>query len=62
MLLAIKYGLGTIPQAQAVIFPDVVRKVLGIPNSKLIVVGIAIGYPDWNNSINQFRSERDASR
>ena len=59
MLLATKYGLGTIAQAQAVIYPDVVRKALRIPNSKLIVLGIAIGYPDWNDSINQFRSERE---
>jgi nitroreductase len=60
MLLATKYGLGTIPQAQAVHHPDVLREVLGIPSSKLIVLGIAIGYPDWNNAINQFTSGREA--
>ena len=35
------------------------RKVLTIPNSKLIVLGIAIGYPDWDDPINQFHSERE---
>jgi hypothetical protein len=60
MLLATKYGLGTIPQAQAVHHPDVLRKALGIPSSKLIILGIAIGYPDWDNAINQFTSEREA--
>ena len=59
MLLATKYGLGTIPQAQAVIFPDVIRKVLGMPDSKIIVLGIAIGYPNWDDPANQFRSERE---
>jgi len=42
MLLAIKYGLGTIPQLQTVTYPEVLRKALGIPDSKLIVLGIAI--------------------
>lgn len=59
MLLATKYGLGTIPQAQAVVYPDVLRKELGLPHSKLIVLGIAIGYPNWDDSINQFQSERE---
>ncbi len=59
MLLATKHGLGTIPQIQAVCYPDVLRRVLGIPDSKLIVLGIAIGYPDWEDSINRFRSERE---
>ena len=59
MLLATKYGLGTIPQAQAVLYPDVLRKVLGIPSSKLIVLGISIGYPNWDDAINQFRSQRE---
>jgi len=60
MLLATKYGLGTLPQMQAVSYPDVLRNRLGIPDSKLIVLGIAIGYPDWDNPVNQLRSEREA--
>ena len=59
MLLATRYGLGTIPQIQAALYPDVLRKVLGIPDSKLIVLGIAIGYPNWDDPVNQFRSERE---
>jgi nitroreductase len=59
MLLATKYGLGTIPQIQAVVYPDVLRRVLGIPDSKVIVLGISVGYPDWNDPVNQFRSERE---
>ncbi len=59
MLLATHYGLGTIVQAQAVHYPNVLRQMLGIPASKLVLVGIAIGYPDWDNPINQVRSERE---
>jgi nitroreductase len=60
MLLAVEHGLGTIPQAQAVNYPNVIRDALGIPASKLIVLGISIGYPNWNDPINQFRSERES--
>jgi nitroreductase len=59
MLLAPSYGLGTIPEIQAVLYPDVLRKILAIPDSKLIVLGIAIGYPDWDNPVNQLQSERE---
>jgi len=59
MLLATKYGLGTIPQIQAVVYPDALRKVLGIPDSKVIVLGVAVGYPDWDDPVNQLHSERE---
>jgi len=58
MLLATAYGLGTACLLQAASYPDVLRSVLGIPDSKLIVLGIAIGYPDWDDPVNEFRSER----
>jgi nitroreductase len=59
MLLAPRYGLGTVAQGQAVLYPDVVREVLGIPNSKFLVLGIAIGYPNQDDPINKLRSERE---
>ena len=59
MLLATKYGLGAVAQIQAVLYPDVLRKVLGISDSKLIVLGIAVGYPDRDDPVNQLRSERE---
>lgn len=59
MLLATKYGLGTIPQAQAVAHPDILRKALEIPDSKLILVGLAIGYPDWESPLNKFKTARE---
>jgi nitroreductase len=59
MLLAVNYGLGTIAQAMAVVYPDIIRKELGIPEDKLIALGIAIGYPDWNNPINKDIRDRE---
>ena len=59
MLLATSHGLGTVAQIQAVLYPDVLRKVLGIPDSRIIVLGIAVGYPDWDDPVNQLRSERE---
>jgi len=58
MLAALSYGLGTVAQAEAVTYPAVVRKVLGIPDELLVVLGIAIGYPDWDSWMNQRRSLR----
>ncbi len=60
MLLATKHGLGTIVQAQAAAYPAVLREVLEIPESKIILLGIAIGYPDMDNPINQFWTERES--
>jgi nitroreductase len=60
MLLATNYGLGTIVQAQAIVYPDVLRKVLKIADSKLILIGISVGYPDREARIvKSFRSEKE---
>ncbi len=59
MLLAPGYDLGTIAQIQAVAYPGVLRETLGIPDSRLILLGIAIGYPDRDDPINGLCSERD---
>jgi|WetSurSiteA1Bulk_404760.scaffolds.fasta_scaffold13163_2 nitroreductase len=59
MLLATNHGLGTVVQAQAAAYPAVLRKALDIPESKIVLLGIAIGYPDWDHPVNQFRTERE---
>jgi len=59
MLLATKYGLGTVAQAQAVAYPSVLRQELSISESRIFFLGIAIGHPDWDNPVNQFRTERE---
>ena len=59
MLLAPGYWLGTVALAQAVTHPEILRKVLEIPDSLLAVLGIAIGYPDLTDPVNQRRSTRE---
>ena len=59
MLAALKYGLGTCPQGIVVGYPELIRNILDIPESKLLVCGIAIGYPDWDHPANKFISPRE---
>jgi nitroreductase len=58
MLSAVENGLGTIPAVTTVTYPQVLRKELKIPDHLQIVIGIAIGYVDEDNKINNFRSAR----
>lgn len=57
-LLANDFGLGTCPTLQMVMYPDIVRRHLQISESKLIVIGISIGYPDPSDPINEFKTFR----
>jgi nitroreductase len=57
-LAALNYGLGTAILAAGVSYPDEVRNILKIPESKQLVIGIAIGYPDVEAKLNSFRSSR----
>lgn len=59
MLLATACGLGTVAQAMAVVYPDIIRKELKLPDDKLIALGIAIGYPDWKNQVNEDFRDRE---
>ncbi|MEK7352896.1 MAG: nitroreductase family protein [Chloroflexota bacterium] len=52
------YGLGTCIEAVVVRFPDVLRKYVPIPESKRIVMGMAIGYPDFTAPVNKGWSTR----
>jgi nitroreductase len=58
-LLALDYGLGTCINGQGIMFPEVVRKVTGIPQSKKIYISLAIGYPDWEHPANKLVTERE---
>ena len=59
MLLAVEHGLGSLPAILPVLYPDALRKVLGLPDNKLFVIGIPIGYPDWDHQVTKFRSPRE---
>lgn len=58
-LLALDHGLGTCINGQGIMFPEVVRKVTGMPESKKMYISIAIGYPDWNHPANRLETERE---
>lgn len=52
-LAAVNLGLGTCIENVVVLYPEVIRQIAGIPESKKIVIGIAIGYPDWDFPANK---------
>lgn len=59
MLAAAGFGLGTCALAAGVLYPAVLRSLLGIPEAKQIVFSMAIGYPDWQHPVNKLTSQRD---
>ena len=59
ILAALEFGLGTCILAGGSNSPKEVRRVLSIPDSKQLIVGIAIGYPDHDAKANSFRSNRE---
>ncbi len=58
VLAAHSLGLGSCLQAALAGYPDVVREFLGIPKTKLLVIGISMGYPDLEAPINKYQSTR----
>jgi nitroreductase len=58
MLAAHANGLGTVPQAFLTDYAQHVKKFLEVPESKRLVLGISIGYPDLSSPVNQFRTDR----
>jgi nitroreductase len=58
VLAAHERGLGTCIQAGIVRYPAEVRKILGISDTKKLVVGISIGYPLKESKMNQMRTPR----
>ena len=58
-LTALNYGLSTCIESAGIMFPEVVRKLTPIPDSQYIVMGIAIGYPDWDFPANKIETNRE---
>jgi len=59
MLAARGLGLETCPQAALAEYPDAIRKILNIPNSKKLICGMALGYADYDDPSYQYRTERE---
>lgn len=51
-------GIGTCIQAMLRIYPDVVKSYLGIPEEKMLLAGISMGFPDPGAKINRHISTR----
>jgi len=58
MLLAHGKGLGTCPQAAPLRYPWVFHEVLGIPETKRVMLVIPIGYPVNEAPVNRFARSR----
>jgi nitroreductase len=59
MLSALENGLGAIQAITTVLYPEVLHREMKIPDNLDIVIGIAVGYADESNAINNFHSARD---
>jgi len=60
-LVAMKFGLATCIEIQGVIFPEVIRAHTSLPEKKIPLIAIAIGYPDWDFPANALQSPRESS-
>ncbi len=60
-LAAMHFGLGTCIEDQGVLYPEVVRELAGIPETKRIVISIVIGYPDPDFPANQIITDRESA-
>lgn len=56
---AVQEGLGTIYLAASMHYPDIARKILHMPETKKVVIGIAIGTPHPEAPASLFRSQRE---
>lgn len=59
MIAARAEGLETCPQAAFCIFHDAIQRMLAIPETEMVVCGMALGYADLSSPINSFRTERE---
>lgn len=58
MLAAHAKGIGTVPQAFLTDYSAGIKKFLNVPESKRLVLGMSIGYPDLTAKANTYRSSR----
>ncbi len=61
MLAAWNLGVGTCTEAAAVQYPEVMRSFLKIPESKRIVLGVALGYPEMSSPVMKYQSVKEPS-
>ena len=57
-LLAHARGLGSCILAASVRYPALIREIIPIPETKAVIIGVALGFPDNEAPVNQFTRER----
>lgn len=57
LLAAASRGVGSIPAFNLVRYPDIVKRVLGIPDNLILAIGIGLGYPA-DSPLNRLRTGR----
>lgn len=58
MLSLVACGLGSCPQFSVAGYPDAIRAELGLGVDRLVVCGLAVGYPDESIPVNRFQPGR----
>jgi nitroreductase len=59
MLAALGHGLATCPQASIAEYPDIVRRLVQVPDTRALVCGMALGWPDTSAPVNNYRTARE---
>jgi nitroreductase len=59
LLIAHEFGLETCPIGLITAYEDEIKELLNIPENKMVVIGVALGYPDLKSPINRFKSPRE---
>lgn len=59
LLTAHSAGLWTCPIGLITAYAEEIKDELGIPDSKSVVIGVALGHPDGDAPINRFKSSRE---
>ena len=60
ILTAHDFGLSTCPIGLITAYEDEIKDLLNIPENKNVVIGLALGYPNWDIPINRFKSPRES--
>lgn len=56
ILAAHSFGVESCLQASVTNYADAIREFLGIPETKKLIIGVSIGYPDTEAKLNTYRS------
>ena len=59
-LSAVDNDMGTCLQESWSIYPETVKNVLNIPDNEVVWCGIALGYPNKDHPINNYRTSRES--